>query len=72
MRVKHLSELTRDDLNKQVEVFIGFQQKEAGILTDFFGSLTIDDEAQIAVELNNDVIYFLDENARISIDESTK
>lgn len=70
MRVKHLSELTKDDLNKQVEVFIGFQQKESGTLTDFFGSLTIDDEVEIAVELNNDVIYFLDENAKISIDES--
>lgn len=67
MAVKRLSELTPDDLNHRVSVSIGFDQKESGILTDFYGAMDSDTHAVIAVEFDNNLTFYLSPSWEIEI-----
>ena len=67
MRVKRLDELTSDDLNHRVSIDIGFDQKESGILTDFYGAMDSDTHAVIAVEMDNNLTFYLSPRSQIEI-----
>lgn len=67
MLTKRLSDLTSDDLNHRVSVFIGFGQRESGILTDFYGAMDSETHAVIAVELDNDLTFFLHPHSVIDV-----
>ena len=64
---KKLAQLEDADLNKRVAISIGFSQVEKGVLTDFYGSLDEDDRAIVAVELDQNLTFFLPPNARIEV-----
>lgn len=67
MRVKRLSELHSSDLNHRISVDIGFDQTESGILTDFYGAMDSDTHAVIAVELDDNLTFYLSPNSEIKI-----
>lgn len=67
MKVKRLSELTSDDINHRVSVGIGFDQKESGILTDFYGAMDSDTHAVIAIEFDNNLTFYLSPNSTIEV-----
>jgi hypothetical protein len=67
MRVKRLNELSDSDLNHRVSVSIGFDQKESGILTDFYGAMDSDTHAVIAVEFDTALTFYLPPNSQIEI-----
>ena len=64
---KRLSQLTESDLNKTVGIDIGFQQIEKGVLTDFYGSLDGEENAVVAVEIDDNLTFFLAPNSKILI-----
>jgi hypothetical protein len=64
---KRLSQLTEADLNKVVGIDIGFQQIEKGVLTDFYGSLDSEENAVVAVEIDNNLTFFLASNSKILV-----
>jgi predicted TIM-barrel fold metal-dependent hydrolase len=68
MEEKRLSELTQHDLNKTVGIDIGWQQIEKGKLTDFYGSLDEDENAIVAVQIDDNLTFFLAPNSTIFID----
>ena len=63
--MKRLSELVEHDLYRSVKVSLGFEQVETGILTDFYGSLDNDNRAVIAIELDEQITFFLAPNTLI-------
>jgi hypothetical protein len=67
MEQKRLSQLSEQDLNRVVGVDIGFQQIEKGKLTDFYGSLDEDNNAIVAVELDENLTFFLPPNGMLII-----
>jgi hypothetical protein len=64
---KRLSQLSESDLNQLVGVDIGFSQIEKGKLTDFYGSFDEDNKAIVAVEIDNNLTFFMPPNAKIEI-----
>jgi hypothetical protein len=68
---KRLSQLTDADLNQLVGVDIGFSQIEKGKLTDFYGSMDEYDKAIVAVEIDNNLTFFMPPNAKIEIYSSS-
>jgi len=62
-----LSELHSSDLNHRISVDIGFDQTESGILTDFYGAMDSDTHAVIAVELDDNLTFYLSPNSEIKI-----
>jgi hypothetical protein len=48
-------------------VDIGFDQTESGILTDFYGAMDSDTHAVIAVELDDNLTFYLSPNSEIKI-----
>lgn len=62
---KRLFELTEQDLGKVVGIDIGFSQIEKGKLTDFYGSFDEDNNAIIAVEIDENLTYFMPPNGLI-------
>lgn len=67
MSEKRLAELQESDLNKVVTIDIGWEQKESGKLTDFYGSFDEEERAVVAVELDENLTFFLPPNAKIEI-----
>jgi hypothetical protein len=67
MQIKRVSELSQDDLNHKVSIDIVFDQKESGILTDFYGAMDSDTHAVIAVELDENLTFYLSPNSEIEI-----
>jgi hypothetical protein len=64
---KHLTDLTEADLGKMVGIDIGWQQIEKGKLTDFYGSMDEELNAIVAVEIDDNLTFFLEPNAIIYI-----
>jgi hypothetical protein len=64
---KRLSQLDESDLNKLVGIDIGFSQIEKGKLTDFYGSMDENDRAIVAVEIDNNLTFFMPPNGKIEI-----
>ena len=62
-----MSELHSSDLNHRISVDIGFDQTESGILTDFYGAMDSDTHAVIAVELDDNLTFYLSPNSEIKI-----
>ncbi len=68
MKMKRLNDLTQADLNKRVTVGTVYDQKESGILTDFYGAMDSDTHAVIAIEFDNALTFYLPPNSQIEID----
>lgn len=68
VKIKRLNELTQDDLDKRITVPTVYDQKESGILTDFYGAMDSDTHAVVAVELDNALTFYLTPNSRVEID----
>lgn len=64
---KRLMQLQDSDLQRQVSIPIGFGQTESGVLTDYYGSIDEESHAFIAVELDKNLIFFLQPNTQIEI-----
>lgn len=64
---KRLSQLTENDLGKVVGIDIGFSQIEKGKLTDFYGSFDEDNNAIVAVEIDDNLTFFMPPNGIIYI-----
>lgn len=64
---KRLSQLTEQDLGKTVGIDIGFSQIEKGRLTDFYGSFDEENKAIVAVEVDENLTFFLPPNGIIYI-----
>jgi hypothetical protein len=67
MTEKRLSELSEKDLFKQAKIDIGWGQTEAGTLTDFYGSFDEQDRAVVAVEIDENLTFFLPPNSKIFV-----
>lgn len=67
MKVKRLSELSNADIGHKVAIDIGFGQKESGTLTDFYGAMDSDTHAVIALELDNNLTFYLSPNTQVEI-----
>lgn len=67
MQVKRLDELITSDLNRKVAIDIGFDQKESGILTDFYGAMDSETHAVIALEIDSNLTFYLPPHARVEI-----
>jgi hypothetical protein len=64
---KRLSQLVESDLGKIVGVDIGFSQIEKGRLTDFYGSFDEENKAIVAVEIDENLTFFMPPNGIIYI-----
>lgn len=64
---KRLAQLTESDLGKRVGIDIGFSQIERGRLTDFYGSFDEDNNAIVAVEIDENLTFFMPPNGLIYI-----
>ena len=67
MQKKHLAQLTEADLGKLVGIDIGWQQIEKGKLTDFYGSMDEELNAIVAVEIDDNLTFFLPPDGSIFI-----
>lgn len=68
MEQKRLFDLEMIHLQRQVTIDIGWDQTESGTLTDFYGSFDEEDNAVIAVELDENLTFFLPPNSKIFVD----
>lgn len=70
MTTKRIKNLERADLDKRVTVNLGYHNEtESGRLTDFYGGMDIDDNAVIAIELDDNLTFFLPPNSQIEISD---
>jgi len=67
VKIKRLNELSSEDLNHRVSVSIGFGQKESGILTDVYGAMDSDTHAVIALELDNNLTFYLPPHTEVEL-----
>jgi hypothetical protein len=68
MEIKRISELTASDLNRKVTLDIGFDQKESGILTDFYGAMDSETHAVIAIEFDHNLTFYLSPSSEVELD----
>jgi hypothetical protein len=67
MTEKKLSDLTIKDLGKVIGIDIGWEQVEKGKLTDFYGSMDDELNAIVAVEIDENLTFFLPPDSKIYI-----
>jgi hypothetical protein len=67
MEEKRLFDLEMSHLQKHVTIDIGWDQTESGTLTDFYGSFDEDDNAVVAVELDENLTFFLPPNSKVFV-----
>jgi len=67
MTEKKLSDLTIKDLGKVIGIDIGWEQIEKGKLTDFYGSMDDELNAIVAVEIDENLTFFLPPDSKIFI-----
>jgi hypothetical protein len=70
VEMKRAKHLTKADLNKKVKVHLGyFNETENGRLTDVYGEVGLDGDANIAVEIDGGLTLFLPPNNKVEVED---